>query len=120
MNNNLTATPPLSQQPQLQPDIYAILSSDDTPPMSGTIDTDALVMDIFDTNYSTMSSTTTTPAVQPPTFDEHPLSANSTSNNSVDSSLNNSNNNSLSFPTPTSTFSSTTAPNEFSFNQGKQ
>lgn len=115
MNNNLTATPPLSQ-PQLQPDIYAILSSDDTSPMSGPIDTDALVMDIFDTNYSTMSSTTT-PVVQPPAFDEHPLSTNSTSNNSVDSSINNSNNNSLSFPTPTSTFSSTTAPNEFSFNQ---
>ncbi|CAO3647352.1 unnamed protein product [Mucor hiemalis] len=115
MNNNLTATPPLAQ-PQLQPDIYAILSTDDTSPISGPIDTDALVMDIFDANYSTMSSTTT-PVVQPPSFDEHPLSTHSTSNNSVDSSINNSNNNTLSFPTPTSTFSSTAAPNDFSFNQ---
>jgi hypothetical protein len=35
-----------------QPDIYAILNTED-PAIEGPIDTDALVKDIFDTNYST-------------------------------------------------------------------
>lgn len=44
-NRNLTA----------QPDIYAILNTDD-PAIEGPIDTDALVKDIFSTDYSLAQS----------------------------------------------------------------
>jgi hypothetical protein len=89
-NNNLTAQ---------QPDIYALLSTDDTvEDIDESIDTDALVMDIFD-------SFTPSPAVrQMQRYDDHhPLSSNTSS---IDST----------FPTPTSTTSNT---NEFGYNQGK-
>jgi hypothetical protein len=138
-NNNLTAQ---RQQHHQEPDIYALLSTDDPTTLDdshGPFDTDALVMDIFDTNYSTLSNTNTANSsvtnnstntnnnMQSPSlqqlynsnninYDEHPLSTNTSNNNSI-------NDNNSAFPTPNSTnFSSANTPNnnEFNFNNNQQ
>lgn len=116
-NNNLTAQHQQQhqqhqqhQQPQPQPDIYALLSTDDTVEIDESIDTDALVMDIFDSFTPNTAPSPAVPQIQQLRYDEHPLSSNGSSgNNSVDSNS--------AFPTPTSTVSSNT--NEFGLNQGK-
>ena len=118
MNNHLTAQQQQQQHPQQQrppPDIYEILSSDDPTTNNineHNIDTDALVMGIFDTNYST---------IQPPqsNYEEHPLSVHSATN-SIESNTNsfttaNTNNNNANSASSTTT---TTTHNEFNFNHG--